>query len=201
MSCSSSARCWLVSQTVGALHQIVRAADEKPRRRVFAKQIAGELFADELVVRLVVVERANDVIAIRPGVGARRVHLEARRLGESAPRPANAAPNARRSAARPATAPPAARKHRRICPRQKRATSSGVGGRPIKSKLNRRISVRRSASGESVSFSACNRARMKASMGLRREVFAPTEGTAGRVTGLSDQCNSFALPSSGQFAP
>ncbi len=67
---------------VGTLHLVVCAAHEKTRRRIFAEQIARELFPDELVVRLVLVERANDVIAIRPGVVARRVHLEARRLGE-----------------------------------------------------------------------------------------------------------------------
>ena len=50
---------------------------------VRAQDIAGKLFADELVVRLVVVERLDDVITIGRGIFARRVLLEPGRLGEA----------------------------------------------------------------------------------------------------------------------
>ena len=119
---------------VRAFHLVPRPADEKAGRFVHAQRIAGELFDDELVVRLVLVECANDVIAIRPGVRARLVHFEAVRLREAhhvepMPRPALAVARRREqlsdellvSAADP-------------CSRRTASTSSGVGGRPIRSK-------------------------------------------------------------------
>ena len=57
--------------------QVIRARDEKACRRILTEHVAGNLFEDEAVVRLVVIERADHIITIRPGVGARRVHLEA----------------------------------------------------------------------------------------------------------------------------
>ncbi len=45
--------------------------------------VAGQLFADELVIGLVVVEATDDVIAIAPGAGPRTVVLEPFRLGEA----------------------------------------------------------------------------------------------------------------------
>ncbi len=81
-----------VVQFVGALirrqhrvrtfHLVPRAADEKPSRFIHAERIPGELFHDESVVGLVLVERANDVIAIRPGIRARLVHFEPVDFGE-----------------------------------------------------------------------------------------------------------------------
>ena len=57
-----------------------RCREEKSRRRIFAKRITDDLLADELVVGRVLVEGADDIVAIRPGVGAFGVHLEAVRV-------------------------------------------------------------------------------------------------------------------------
>src|SRR2546427_219893 len=57
------------------------------------KFVAGDLFADEAVVRLVIVERFDDVIAITPGIGSRLVGFEPFAFGvarqiQPMPRPA-----------------------------------------------------------------------------------------------------------------
>ena len=57
-----------------------RRCDQKARRRVFAERIANDLFADELIVGRVLVEGANDVIAIWPRVRTLGVDLEAVRV-------------------------------------------------------------------------------------------------------------------------
>src|SRR5258708_2509016 len=64
------------------------------------------------------------------------------------------------------------------------ATSSGLGGSPVRSKLKRRINVRRSASGEDESFSCSSFARMNTSIGLRAHSLFFTSGRGGRVAGL-----------------
>src|SRR5439155_9256620 len=69
--------------------------------------------------------------------------------------------------------------------------STIVGGRPMRSKLSRRISVTRSASAEGVSFSASNFARTNRSMGFRGQLRFFTAGTAGRTAGLKAQCSFF----------
>src|SRR5436190_70948 len=66
-----------------ALDLVVGPGDEVAGRRVLAAGVAGQLVADELVVRSVVVEGPDDVIAVRPGVGPGGVGLEAGRLGEA----------------------------------------------------------------------------------------------------------------------
>jgi hypothetical protein len=58
-----------------------------------SEHIAGDLFHDEPIVGLVFIEGADHVIAVRPGIRPRRVHLETRRLREAhhiqpMPRPA-----------------------------------------------------------------------------------------------------------------
>ena len=72
---------------------------------------------------------------------------------------------------------------------RKASTSSGVGGRPVRSKLARRMSVRLSAGAARLSPLSANFAMMNASIGLRER----TAGTAGFVIGLKAQC---LLPSS-----
>ena len=48
------------------------------------------------------------------------------------------------------------------------STSAGAGGRPVRSRLTRRASVRRSASGAGCKPAASSRARMKWSIGIAR---------------------------------
>ncbi len=55
--------------------------DEEPSGGFFANEVASELFADEAVVGLVVIERLNDVVAVGPCVWTFGVHLEAVGIG------------------------------------------------------------------------------------------------------------------------
>ena len=57
----------------------------------------------------------------------------------------------------------------------------GVGGRPVRSRLTRRISVPRSASGEGLIPSCSRRARMKWSIALRGQTVRVTTGKGGRT--------------------
>src|SRR5262249_42929230 len=72
---------------------------------------------------------------------------------------------------------------------------------------NRRIRVTRSASGEGLTPSFSNRARIKRSIGLRHQDESLTAGSAGRVIGWKDQCllATVAEPAgfslAGAFAP
>jgi hypothetical protein len=45
------------------------------------QEVAGELFADELVERLVLIERLHDVVPIPPGVFVRKIYFESIRIG------------------------------------------------------------------------------------------------------------------------
>src|SRR5262249_44687376 len=76
---------------------------------------------------------------------------------------------------------------------RKARTSSGVGGRPVKSRYKRRISVRRSAGVTGLRWFISSVATMKASIGLRTQRVALTDGTAGRLTDKKAQCFS-SLP-------
>ncbi len=76
----------------------------------------------------------------------------------------------------------------------KASTSSGFGGSPIRSRLSRRASVRRSASGAGFRPRFSSSASTKASIGLRTHALSLTSGTAGRVGGISDQCFSYSAP-------
>ena len=68
---------------VGRFHAIPRAADEEAGRGVRAELVTSELFTDETVVGQVGVESLDDVVAVRPGVGAGEVGLETVGLGEA----------------------------------------------------------------------------------------------------------------------
>ena len=76
-----------------AFHLIPCTGYEKARALIHAKLVAGDLFAHKLVIRFVLIERTNDVVAIRPRIGAHAVHFEAVAFGkahhiEPMPRPA-----------------------------------------------------------------------------------------------------------------
>src|SRR5262245_24579658 len=63
-----------------------------------------------------------------------------------------------------------------------------VGGRPIRSRLNRRKSVTRSASGCGVRPSFSRRARMNLSIGVLIQLLLLTSGGAGRSGLTNAQC-------------
>ena len=123
--------------------------------------VAGELLADEPVVRLVRVERPDDVVAIRARRRAGTSSCDSRRSRRSGPGRASAGPSARRSAGRRAGGRPAARRRPAAWSATNASTSSGVGGRPVRSNVTRRIRVRRSASATGVSPFSSSRARTK----------------------------------------
>ena len=126
-------------------------------------QVAGELLDREPVERLVGVERADHVVAEQPDVDV-VVAVIAGGVGEpDQVEPEDGHPFAD-SGARPAAGRPAARRRRGGCRWTKASTSSGVGGKPIRSKLSRRIRVGRSASGDGSSPSALSRARRNRSI-------------------------------------
>ena len=157
---------------LGVADEVPRAGGEEAERldavrRAGEEHVAGDLLLHEPRVRLVGVEGADDVIAVGPGVGPRLVLVVAVRLAEvddiePVPRPALAVVRARRAVDRPAS-----RKRPGELSATKASTSSGVGGRPIRSKYSRRISVRRSASGDGDSPLSLSFARMKRSISFR----------------------------------
>ena len=147
--------------------------------------VAGDLLADEPVVRLVGVEAADDVVAVAPGVAALVVVGEARTSRRSGPRRASAGPSARRSAAtRAAGRRPSRRRVGGPGRRRRRRSPSGVGGRPVRSNVTRRMSVRRSAGGAAARPTASSRDARKASIGLLCRSARPVGGGAGTPTGL-----------------
>ena len=137
--------------------------------------VAGDLFLDEAVVGLVGVEGLDDVVAIAPGVGARLVGLEAVGLGVAGEVEPVAAP-ALAVVRRGEQAVDELLEGVGRWSARKASTSSGVGGRPVRSKVARRRSVicRRAAAGSSPLASSF--ARMKASIGVRAQAVCCTEG-------------------------
>ena len=68
------------------------------------------------------------------------------------------------------------------------STSAGVGGSPVRSKVSRRMSVRRSAGAAGLRLFASSFARINRSTGVMHHVPFFTAGNAGRRTGWNDQC-------------
>ena len=126
-----------------------RGQRARPRRRV-AEQIAGQLRADELVVRQVVVERLDDPVAIQIRV---RVRVVAALVGIE--RAVVVLAVARDVEPQPAPRLAVVRRRQQpiddLCERVRRVVLLegvdllGVGGRPIRSSVARRSSVRLSA--------------------------------------------------------
>ncbi len=99
------------------------------------------------VVRLVVIEalRPRNRDSARRRAGACRTR--SRRTRRSARHRASGGPTVRRSAAKRAGGPPPSPRPWASWSRTKASISSGVGGRPVRSKVTRRIRVARSAGG------------------------------------------------------
>jgi hypothetical protein len=143
--------------------------------------IAGQLLEEKTIVRLVVVERANDIVVTFPDTVVRlddRGVVVGPKRSTRQTASSQCCPNVRRSAERKgrSTSRSQASKRRQ----QKASTSSGVGVTPMSSKLARRMSVRRSASGENVSPFASSFSSRNASTGVRTSSGLSTTGTAGR---------------------
>ena len=120
------------------LHDVLRTAGQIPGRDdgggiVRPDLVACDLFAQKFVVRLVAVERIDHIVAIPPGERAIFVALEAAAVSVS-------------RQIEPVSSPPLAitgtcqQAINHFCPRRfadlsltNASTSSGVGGRPIKS--------------------------------------------------------------------
>ena len=116
--------------------------------RRFRQQVAGEMFADELIVRDILVEGADQIIAIEPRAFDFVIPVVAEGLGE---------PHHVHPVARPVLSE-MRRGQSRSTSRSyapgdwsctNRSTSSGVGGSPVSTKLSLRISVCRSAGSAS----------------------------------------------------
>jgi hypothetical protein len=73
-------------------------------------------------------------------------------------------------------------------------TSSGVGGRPVRSNVTRRISVSRDASDDGLSPFSSSRLRMNASIGLRTQAGCATVGASGFCGAVKAQCSFQAAP-------
>ena len=76
-----------------AFDDVVRPRDKEACRDVGSQSVASDLLADELIVRLVVVQRADHVVAVWPGVRPLAVRFESVGLAkanqvEPVPRPA-----------------------------------------------------------------------------------------------------------------
>ena len=131
---------------------------------------------------------ADDVVAVPPGAAALVVVGEPGRVGVAGRRRASAGPSARRSAGDASSRSTTFANARR--PGRGRSTkasiSCGVGGRPVRSNVARRMSVRRSAGGAGFSPSASSRAPMKASIGFAapRPSAPPACAAAGTPRGL-----------------
>ena len=175
MSSRSSTRCWRVASPSGCRPRRARRPTRKPvadrvSRRRPGMASPASCSRDEPVERHVVVERADDPVAIRPGIGPRRVHLVAVALGEAhdvepVPPPALAVCG---RGEQPIDELLVGVRRRS---RDERVDLLRGGPRPVRSKVTRRISVRRSAAGSGRRPFFCSAASTNASIGLllRRE--------------------------------
>ena len=157
----------------GVPHEVPGARSDEsgcnsPIRLVWEEDITGNLFLDETAVRLAIVQGANHVVAVRPGIQPGLVFVVSVRVAivhhiEPVPGPALAI--ARRS--QHFVDEPFVSIRRLVS--QKGLQVFGVGGKPSKSKESRRMRVRLSASEEGERFLCCSLARTKASMGVRTQ--------------------------------
>ena len=160
--------------------------------------VAGQLEPDELIVRQVTVQGAHDPVAVSPGVRPRLVELEAIGVGitrqvEPVLRPALAVLRAGQQAVDDLLI-----SIRRAIVLEA-SISSGVGGRPVRSKLRRRSSVGAIGFGRSARPLDSRTDRMNASMGLRTHRLSSTTGGSVRRGDRNAQwsCSSAVIGLSG----
>ena len=152
-------------------------------------QVGGELAADELVVRQVVVEGLDDPVAVGvrvPGglVGGLAGRVVLGVAGHVEPEPAPPLAVAGRGE-QPVDQPLVG--VRGAGRRANASTSSGVGGRPVRSKVTRRIRVRRSASGEGRIPCSSSPRRTNGSIRFRDHAGSETAGRGRSAAGRNDQ--------------
>ena len=143
------------------------------------------------------VERVDDVIAIPPGVGIGQVAGRAGRFavaGDVEPVPAPALAEVRRGQ-QPIDQP--SRRRPGEASSRKASISSGVGGRPVRSKVTRRIRVSLSASPTGLSPSRSSRGQDEAVDVVGRPRRRRARRGPGSVSGCQAQC---FLRSSSYFA-
>src|SRR5262249_23874953 len=78
---------------------------------------------------------------------------------------------------------------------------SGVGGKPVRSKLARRINSRLPAGPAGFKFCCSSFARMKRSIAVRAQAASRTLGGVGLLTGRNDQCSRALTQSIAGSAP
>ena len=162
--------------------------------------VGGDLLDEELVVRQVLVERADDAVAVGVGVRVAPLFLEDVALGvgvagdvEPVPPP----PLAVAGRGEQAVDHLLVGVGRRVA--SNASTSSGVGGRPCRSNVARRIRTALGARGLGVSPLASSLAATNLSISFFTQpalAVAFTSGTAGSFGGWNDQ---WPLPSADAF--
>ena len=68
---------------VRAFDEVISPGDEESRSGIHSESIASNLLPDELIIRLVVIQRLDDIVAIRIGVLPIAVRLESVGFGEA----------------------------------------------------------------------------------------------------------------------
>ena len=135
----------------------------------------ADLPENELIERQVAVERTDDPVAIPPDGGPKRIGTKTRRVGI----PGQVEPHPRPPLAEGRVGEKAVNHSLVRIPEESatnRLISSGVGGRPRRSRLKRRKSTGRSASGDGFSPSFRRRSRIHASMPFRGHAPDATRG-------------------------
>ena len=144
---------------------------------------------------------ADDVVAVAPGVRPRLVELVAVGVGvagqvEPVPAPALAVMRATRAAGRrPSRRRPASRSPTNA------SISAGVGGRPVRSKVTRRMRCSRVAGGAGVRPAASSFARTKASIGSGPAAARGRPGPAGGPAASRPSGRPWGRPGRGKRLP
>ena len=147
------------------------------------QQVAGQLFDGELVERHVAVEGVDHPVAIRPDLAV-VVEVDAVGVGVAGgvePVAAAVLAPVRRGQQ---LIDVASRRRRATVSLTNASTSAGSGGRPVRSRLSRRASVRRSASGAGFKPVCFQLGEDEASIGLRTQAsFLHRRAASGRIGG------------------
>ena len=169
----------------GGENRLVGPVGRMPPGR--GQQVAGDVFHDELIVGYIGIEGADDIIAVDVGLRQFEIEFVALSLGEAdqvQPVPSPALAVVRRLKQ---VVDHLGEGLRRLV-LEECTISVGVGGRPVRSNVTRRINVRLSAGPAGFNPSASSLARIKRSIGERHQSLARTFGNAGSWMTCSDQC-------------
>ncbi len=180
----------------GAQERLIEPVGRMPPGR--GQQVAGNLLDHELVVGEVGVQGANHVIAIAEGVQDVVIELMPGRLGKPGQvEPVAAPPLAVVGAGQQPVDEVFVGVRRAVG--QEGSDLAGVGGRPVRSNVRRRIKVRRSASGAGVNPRSSMAASRNRSIGFRgqpRQASLTAGGEFGWI-GWKHQCRALRANSPG----